>query len=212
MPWWQVNHFSWNSLGGHAILLPLHSIGYNWLTSPLRIQGERKRRMSRSNCQRMYKWEISVQTSLKTIICHKDIVVQYMNNIDHVKKWTNLLSNFGFLKRWDYQTTLPASWETCMQDKTATVRTGHGTTDWFQIGKGVRQGCILSPCLFNSFAEYIMQNAGMDEAQVRIKTNNLRYADGHHPYGRKWRGTKEPLDEGEKAEWKSWLKTQHSEN
>ena len=64
----------------------------------------------------------------------------------------------------------------------ATVRTGHGTTDWFQIGKGVRQGCILSPCLFNLYAEYIMQSARLDEAQARIKTagrniNNLRYAD-----------------------------------
>ena len=64
----------------------------------------------------------------------------------------------------------------------ATVRTGHGTTDWFQIGKGVRQGCILSPCLFNLYAECIMQNAGLDEAQAGIKTagrniNNLRYAD-----------------------------------
>ena len=64
----------------------------------------------------------------------------------------------------------------------ATVRTGHGTTDWFQIGKGVRQGCILSPYLFNLYAEYIMQNAGLDEAQAGIKIagrniNNLRYAD-----------------------------------
>ena len=64
----------------------------------------------------------------------------------------------------------------------ATVRTGHGTTDWFQIGKGVCQGCILSPCLFNLYAEYIMRNAGLDEAQAGIKIarrniNNLRYAD-----------------------------------
>uniref|UniRef100_A0A8B9W3V8 RNA-directed DNA polymerase n=1 Tax=Bos mutus grunniens TaxID=30521 RepID=A0A8B9W3V8_BOSMU len=64
----------------------------------------------------------------------------------------------------------------------ATVRTGRGTTDWFQIGKGVRQGCILSPCLFNFYAEYIMRNAGLEEAQAGIKTarrniNNLRYAD-----------------------------------
>ena len=62
------------------------------------------------------------------------------------------------------------------------VRTGHGTTDWFQIGKGVCQGCILSPCLFNLYAEYIMQNPGLDEAQVGVKIagrniNNLRYAD-----------------------------------
>ena len=63
-----------------------------------------------------------------------------------------------------------------------TVRTGHGTTDWFQIGKGVLQDCILSPCLFNLYAEYIMRNAGLGEAQAGIKiagrnTNNLRYAD-----------------------------------
>ena len=64
----------------------------------------------------------------------------------------------------------------------ATVRTGHGTMDWFQIGKGVHQGCILSPCLFNLYAEYIMQNSRLDEAQAGIKIggrniNNLRYAD-----------------------------------
>ena len=64
----------------------------------------------------------------------------------------------------------------------ATVRTGHGTTDWFQIGKGVHQGCILSPCLFNFYAEYIMRNTGLEEAQDGItidsrNNNNLRYAD-----------------------------------
>ena len=64
----------------------------------------------------------------------------------------------------------------------ATVRTGHGITDWFQIGKGVHQGCILSPCLFNLYAEYIMRNAGLEEAQDGIKIarrniNNIRYAD-----------------------------------
>ena len=64
----------------------------------------------------------------------------------------------------------------------ATVRTGHGTVDWFQVGKGVFQGCILSPCLFNFYAEYIMRNAGLEEAQAGIKIagrniNNLRYAD-----------------------------------
>ena len=67
-------------------------------------------------------------------------------------------------------------------DQEATLRTGHVTTDWFQIGKGVRQGCILSPCLFNLYAEYTMRNAGLDEAQAGIKIagrniNNLRYAD-----------------------------------
>ena len=69
-----------------------------------------------------------------------------------------------------------------MQVKEATVRTGHGKTEWFQIGKGVCQGCILSACLFNLYAEYIMRNTGLDEAQAGIKIarrniNNLRYAD-----------------------------------
>ena len=67
-------------------------------------------------------------------------------------------------------------------DQEATVRTGYGTTHWFQIGKGVLQGCILSPCLFNFYAEYIMRNSGLEEAQAGIKiarrnVNNLRYAD-----------------------------------
>src|SRR5574340_302409 len=67
-------------------------------------------------------------------------------------------------------------------DQEATVQTGHGTKDWFQIGKGVRQGCIFSPCLFNLYAEYIMRNAGLEETQAGIKIggrniNNLRYAD-----------------------------------
>ena len=82
----------------------------------------------------------------------------------------------------------------------AIVRTVHGTIDWFQIGKGVHQGCILSPSLFNLDAEHIMRNAGLDEAQAGIKIsgrniNNLRYADDTiHS------GTKEPLDESERGE------------
>ena len=69
-----------------------------------------------------------------------------------------------------------------MQVRKLTVRTGHGTTDWFQIGKGIHQGCILSPCLFNLYAEYIMRSAGLEEVQAGTKIsgrniNNLRYAD-----------------------------------
>ena len=88
--------------------------------------------------------------------------------------------------------------------KEATVKTGHGTTDSFQIRKGVHQGCILSPWLFNLYAEYIMRNAGLEEAQVEIKIagrniNNLRYADDTTLSGRKQR-TKESLDESGRGE------------
>ena len=87
----------------------------------------------------------------------------------------------------------------------ATVRTGYGTTDWFQIGKGVRQGCILSSCLFNVYAEYIMRNAGLEEAKAGIKIarrniNNLRYADDTIFMAESKQETKEPLDESERGE------------
>ena len=95
--------------------------------------------------------------------------------VDHNKLWkilkeTGILGHLTCLLRYLYA------------GKEAIVRTGHGTTDWFQIGKGVHQGCILSPCLFNLCAEYIMRNAGLEEAQAGIKIagrniNNLRYAD-----------------------------------
>ena len=98
---------------------------------------------------------------------------------------------------------------TCLQrnlyaGQEATVRTGHGTTDWFQIGKGVRQGCILSPCLFNLYAVYIMRNAGLEEAQAGIKTarrniNNLRYADDTTLMAESEEEL-EPLDESERQE------------
>ena len=98
----------------------------------------------------------------------------------------------------------------------ATVRIGHGKTDWLEIGKGVCQGCILSPCLFNFYAEYIVQNARLDEAQTRIKIarRNIKpqICKWNHPNDRKQKGTKEPLDESERGEWESWLKTQHSKN
>ena len=97
----------------------------------------------------------------------------------------------------------------------ATVRTRYATIDWFKIGKGVRQGCILSPCLFNLYTEYIMQNTSLNEALCAIKTaerniSNLRYADDIILIGTSQRWTKEPLDEGERWVWKSWPKTQHS--
>ena len=95
--------------------------------------------------------------------------------VDHNKLW-KILKEMGIP---DYLTCLLRN---LYAGQEATVRTGHGTTDWFQIGKGIHQGCILSPCLFNVYAEYNMRNAGLDEAQAGIKIayrniNNLRYAD-----------------------------------
>ena len=95
--------------------------------------------------------------------------------MDHNKLW-KILQEMGIP---DHLTRLLRN---LYAGQEATVRTGHGTTDWFQIGKGVCQGCILSPCLFNLYVEYIMRNAGLEEAQAGIKIagrniNNLRYAD-----------------------------------
>ena len=99
----------------------------------------------------------------------------------------------------------------------ATVRTGHGTTDWFQIGKGVPQGCILSPCLLNLYAEYIMRNAGLEEAQAGIKItgrniNNLRYADDTTLMAESEEELKSLLLKVKEESEKIWLKTQYSEN
>ena len=87
----------------------------------------------------------------------------------------------------------------------ATVITGHGIADWFQTGKGVCQGCILSPCLFNLYAEYIMRNTGLDEAQAGIKIagrniSNLRYADDTTLMAESEEEFKEPLDDSERGE------------
>ena len=99
----------------------------------------------------------------------------------------------------------------------ATTRTGQGTTDWFQIRKGVCQGCILSPCLFSLYAEYIMGNARLDEAQAGIKiagrnSNNLRYADNTTFMAESEKELKNLLMKVKEESGKSWLKTQHSKN
>ena len=110
----------------------------------------------------------------KNIYCFIDYTKAF-DCVDHNKLW-KILKEMRIL---DHLTCLLRNLYTGQE---ATVRTGHGTTDWFQIGKGVRQGCILSPCLFNLYAEYIMRNAGMKEPQAGIKIagrniNNLRYSD-----------------------------------
>ena len=95
--------------------------------------------------------------------------------VDHNKLW-------NILKEMEIPDHLTCLLRNLYAGQEATVRTGHGTTDWYQIGKGVHQSCILSPCLFNFYAEYIMRNDGLDKAQAGIKTarrniNNLRYAN-----------------------------------
>ena len=95
--------------------------------------------------------------------------------VDHNKLWK-------ILKEMEIPDHLTCLLRNLYEGQEATVRSGHGTTDWFQIGKGVHQESILSPCLFNLYAEYIMRNAGLDEAQAGIQIprrniNNLRYAD-----------------------------------
>ena len=128
--------------------------------------------------------------------------------VDHTKLW-KILKEMGIP---DHLTSLLRNLYAVQE---ATVRTGHGTTDWIQIGKEIRQGCILSPCLFNFYAEYIMRNVGLEETQAGIKIgrrniNNLRYADDTTLMAE----SKElkSLLMKVKKESESWLKTQHSEN
>ena len=98
----------------------------------------------------------------------------------------------------------------------ATIRAEHGTTGWFQIGKGVHQGCILSPCLFNLYAEYILRNTGLEEAQAGIKISgrniHLRYADDTTLIAESEEELKSLLMKVKEESEKNWLKTQHSEN
>ena len=125
-------------------------------------------------------WRSSFQTTYKEVENHhyqphnKSSITEFQKHV-----WIKI--NYQkFLKRWEYQFTLPVCWEICMEEKKQ-VRTGQGTTDWFQVQKGICQGCILSPCLFNIYADYIMQNARLRRAQTGIKIarrniNHLRHA------------------------------------
>ena len=121
--------------------------------------------------------------------------------VDHNKVWT-ILQEMGIP---DHLTCLLRN---LYSGQEATARTGHGSTDLFQIGKAVCQGCIVSSCLFNLHAEYIMQNARLDEAQSGVKVlreiSIPQICRWHYLYGRKQRGSEEPLDESERGEWKSW--------
>ena len=120
-------------------------------------------------------WSLKKQESSENIyFCSIDSAKAF-DSVDHNKLWK-------ILKEMGIPDNLTWLLRNLYAGQEAAVRTGHGTTDWFQIGKGVHQGCILSPCLFNLYEEYIMRNAGLEEAQAGFKIarrniNNLRYAD-----------------------------------
>ena len=130
--------------------------------------------------------------------------------MDHNKLW-KILKEVGIPEH------LTCLLRNLYADQEATVRTGHGTTEWFQIAKGVHQGCILSPCLIKLYAEYIMKNAGLEEAQAGIKIsrrniNHLRYADDTTLMAESKEELMSLLMKVKEENQKSWLKTQHSEN
>ena len=129
----------------------------------------------RSNCQHPLDHQKSKRVPKNIYFCFIDYA-KVFDCVDHNKLW-KILQEMGIP---DHLTCLLRN---LYAGQEATVITGYGTTDWFQIGKGVSQGCILSSCLFNLYAEYIMRNIGLEEAQAGIKIagrniNNLRYADG----------------------------------
>ena len=135
--------------------------------------GFRKGRGTRDQIANI-RWIIEKARKFQMFFCFIDYAKAF-DCVDHKKLWKILQE----MRIPDYQTCLLRN---LYAGQEATVRTGHGTTNWFQIGKGVRQSCILSPCLFNFYAEYIMRNIGLEEAHTGIKIagtniNNLRYAD-----------------------------------
>ena len=155
-------------------------------------------------------WIIEKARELQSNICFIDYIKAF-DCVDHKILW-KILKEMGIP---DHLTCLLRS---LYAGQEATVRTGHGTTDWFQIRKGVRQGCMLSPCLFNLYAEYIIRKAGLDEAQAGIKIarrniNDLRYAGDTTLMAESEEELKSLLMKvKEKRVKKNWLKAQHSEN
>ena len=140
------------------------------------------------------------ESSRKTSISALLTMPKPLTGVDHHKLW-KILKEMGIP---DHLTWLLRN---LYAGQEATIRTGHGTTAWFQKGKGVCRGCILSPCLFNLYVEYIMRNAGLEEAQAGIKIarrniNNLRYADDTTLMAESEEELKKPLDESERGEVK----------
>ena len=161
------------------------------------------------------KWPISAGSSKKQDSSRKTYIYALLTMTKLLAVW--ITTNCGkFLREMGIPDHLTCLLRNLYAGQEATVRTGHGTTDWFQIKRGVHQGYILSLCLFNLYAEYIMWNARLDEAQAGIKIsgrniNNLRYADDTTIMAESEEELMSLLMKM-KDEWKSWLKTQHSEN
>ena len=143
----------------------------------------------------------------------------YFCFIDYVKTFDCMVHNkwWKILKQMGVPDHLICFLRNLYAGQEAIVRTGHGTTDWFQIGKGVHKGCIWPPCLFNLYAEYIMRNAGLEEAQAGIKIarrniDNLRYADNTTLMAESEEELKSLLKKVKEESGKSWLIAQHSKN
>ena len=173
-----------------------------------RVQaGFRKGRGTRDQIANIH-WIIKKAREFQKNICFIDYSKAF-DCVDHNKLW-EILQEMGIPNH------LTCLLRNLYAGQEATVRSRHETTDWFQIGKGVRQGCILSPCLFNLYAEYIMRKAGLEETQAGIKIarrniNNLRYADDTTLMAES-EELKSLLMKVKEESEKSWLKTQHSEN
>ena len=185
------------------MLWPMGSqrVRHNWATEV--NWTEKGQRNQRSNCQHpLNHQKIKRAPEKKIYFCFTDYEKAF-DSVDNSKLW-NILKDMG----------IPDHLNCCLINlyagQEATVRTRHGTADWFQIWKGVGQGCILSPCLFNFYEEFIMWKSRLDEAHAgnkiaRRNINNFRYTRWHLLYGKKQR-IKESLDESERGEWTSWQK------
>ena len=138
-----------------------------------------------------------------------------LTTLKHLTDW--ITRNWEILKEMGIPDQLTCLLWNMYASQEARVRTGHGTMDYFQTGKGVRQGCVFSPCLFNFYAEYVMREMlGWKKHKLESRflgeisiTSDMQMT---RLLWQKWRGTKEPLDKSERGEWNSWLKIQHSEN
>ena len=170
--------------------------------------GFRKGRRTRDQIANIH-WIIEKAREFQKNICFSNFAKAF-DCVDHNKLW-QILQEMGIPDH------LICLLRNLYAGQEATVKTGHGTTDWFQMGRGVHQGCILSPCLFNLYAEYIMRNAGLEDAQAGIKItwrniNNLRYADDTTLKAESEEELKSLLMKVKEESKKSWLKAQYSES